>query len=200
MVETHERVEKAHEAAHGHEGHEGSNNKRIAVVITLLAALLAITETAAKNAQNLYMTKHVEVANLWAFYQAKTIRYTTLRVAAEQFDAVGYENWGANKDKVAAQVKRWRETGDRYESEPSTGEGRKELMARAQAAEEERGRAHAKLHMFEYGSASFQLAIVLASAAVITGVALLAFAGLGLGAIGIAFGALGWFAPTLLHI
>jgi hypothetical protein len=197
MVETHERVEKAHEAAHG--GH-GTDNKRIAVVITLLAALLAITETAAKNAQNAYMTKHVEVANLWAFYQAKTIRYTTLRVAAEQFDAMGYENYGANKDKVAAQVKRWRETGDRYESEPSTGEGRKELMARALAAEKERERAHAKLHMFEYGSAAFQLAIVLASAAVITGVGLLAIGGLGLGAIGVGFGLLGWFAPTLIHL
>ena len=194
MVETHERVEKAHEAAHHHD------NKRIAVVITLLAALLAITETAAKNAQNTYMSKHVEAANTWSFYQAKTIRLTTLKTAAETFDAMGYDAYGPHADRVAKQVQRWRQTGDRYETEPETGEGRKELMAKARATEAERDRAHAKLHMFEYGSASFQLAIVLASAAVITGVGALALAGLGLGAIGIAFGALGWFAPTLLHL
>lgn len=196
MVETHERVEKAHEAAHG----GGHDNKRIAVLITVLAALLAICETAAKNAQNLYMSKHVEAANVWSFYQAKTIRYTTLRVAAETFDSMGYDNFGANKDKVAAQVKRWRETGDRYESEPSTGEGRKELMAKARETEIVRDRMHAKLHMFEYGSAAFQLAIVLASASVITGVFALTLAGGGLGVIGVVFGLLGWFAPTLLHL
>lgn len=194
MAETHEHMEKAHEAAHHHD------NKRIAVVITVLAALLAINETAAKNAQNDYMSKHVEAANTWSFYQAKTIRYTTLRVAAETFDAMGYENFGANRDKVAKQVQRWRETGDRYESEPSTGEGRKELMAKARATEIARDRAHAKLHMFEYGSAALQLAIVLASASVITGVIGLAFAGGGLGLLGVAFGLLGWLAPTLIHL
>ena len=198
MVETHERLEKAHEAAHGHGN--APDNKRIAVVITVLAALLAITETAAKNAQNAYMSKHIEAANTWSFYQAKTIRYTQLRSTAEAFEAIGADSFGPAKDKVVAQVKRWRETGERYESEPSTGEGRKELMERARATELARDRAQAKLHMFEYGSAAFQLAIVLASAAVITGVIALAFTGIGLGLIGLGFAGLGWFAPTLLHL
>ena len=197
MAETHELMEKANEAAHGS---SSRNNKSIALLIATLAALLAITETAAKNEQNTYMSKHVETANTWSFYQAKTIRLTTLKTAAETIDAMGYDTFGSNKDKVAAQVKRWRETGDRYESEPSTGEGRKELMARAQETEAARDRARVKLHMFEYGSAAFQLAIVIASASVITGVVALAFAGGGLGLIGGGLALLGWLAPTLIHL
>jgi hypothetical protein len=53
--------------------------------------------------------------------------------------------------------------------------------------------------MFEYGAAALQLGIVLASAAVITEMIILAFMAMGLGGLGIAFGLLGWFAPTLIH-
>lgn len=194
MSETHERMEKAHEAAHHH------SNKQVAVLIAVLAAILALTETGGKAAQNAYLAKHIEASNLWAFYQAKTIRLTALKTAAESLDAIGHDAFGERKDAVAKQVGRWRQTGDRYESEPETGEGRKELMTRAKAAEAERDKALAKLHLFEYGSAAFQLGIVLASAAVITSVAWLAFIGGGLGLIGVGLGLLGWLAPTLIHL
>jgi hypothetical protein len=35
---------------------------------------------------------------------------------------------------MKAQTERWRQTAQRYETEPETGEGRKELMARVGAA------------------------------------------------------------------
>jgi hypothetical protein len=200
MVETHERMEKAHEAAHHH------SNRQVAVLIAVLAAILALTETGGKTAQNTYLANHIEASNLWAFYQAKTIRLTTLKTAAESIDAIGHDAFGPRKDAVEKQVTRWRQIGDRYESEPGPGgdimkgEGRKELMHRAKAAEATRDRALAKLHMFEYASAAFQLGIVLASAAVITSVVWLAFLGGGLGLIGVALGLLGWFAPTLIHL
>ena len=197
MTETHERMEKAHEAAHHH------SNKQVAVLIALLAAVLALTETGGKTAQNTYLANHIEASNLWAFYQAKTIRLTTLKTASESLDAIGHDAFGERKDAVAKQVARWRQDGERYQSEPKPdgkGEGRKELMERAQAAEAIRDRALAKLHMFEYASAAFQLGIVLASAAVITSVIGLAFLGGGLGLIGVALGLLGWFAPTLIHL
>jgi hypothetical protein len=54
--------------------------------------------------------------------------------------------------------------------------------------------------MFEYASAAFQLAIVLAGAAALTTVMWLALVSGGLGLVGIAFTVLGFVAPTLLHI
>jgi uncharacterized protein DUF4337 len=55
-------------------------------------------------------------------------------------------------------------------------------------------------HDFEYGAASLQLAIVMASAAVITELALLEIVSAGLGLVGIAFGLMGWVAPALLNL
>jgi hypothetical protein len=54
--------------------------------------------------------------------------------------------------------------------------------------------------MFEYGSAAFQLAIVLASAAALTRVMGLAIAAAALGLAGAALTLLGFVAPTLIHL
>jgi len=73
---------------HGHAGgeHHGGN-KGIALLIALLALVLAFAETLGKSAQTAGLIHHVEASNLWAFFQAKTVRQTTLRTAAELLDA-----------------------------------------------------------------------------------------------------------------
>ena len=83
---------------------------------------------------------------------------------------------------------------ERYESEPETREGRKELAARAKEAEKLRDLALAAYHHFELASAALQIAIVLASAAIITGIAA------GLGVVGAVFCMIGFFAPTVVHL
>ena len=101
----------------------------------------------------------------------------------------------AAKDAIQKQIDAWSKTAARYDSEPNTNEGRKELDERAKDAEEERDLSTAKYHHYELSSAAFQIGIVLASAAVITGMVVLAwFAGL-LGVVGLALLALGIFAP-----
>jgi hypothetical protein len=99
-----------------------------------------------------------------------------------------------------SQIEQWRKTAQRYDSEPETNEGRKELMARAKMHEHKRETARAAYHLFEYGSAAFQLAIVLAGSAALTSVMWLAYVSGGLGLIGIAFTFLGFFEPTLVHL
>ena len=125
---------------------------------------------------------------------------TTMVTAAENLEALAAEGDSAgDRTKAVGQIDKWKATANRYQSEPDPGEGRKELAARAKAAEEKRDQALAAYHQLEYGSAAFQLGIVLASAAVVTGVAMLAYIAAGLGAVGLLFTALGWFAPALLH-
>ncbi len=101
---------------------------------------------------------------------------------------------------LKAQADRWRQTAQRYDTEPETGEGRKELAARAKAKEEHRDRSLAAYHMFEYGSACFQLAIVLAGAAALTSVIWLTFLSVGLGVVGLGFTVLAFVAPNLIHL
>ncbi|MBR0683764.1 DUF4337 domain-containing protein [Roseomonas eburnea] len=176
------------------------SNKGVALLIAILALFLALAETGAKSAQTEAISRNIEAANLWAFFQARTIRQTTVRTAAEQAE-IALPGLPEEARATAAQRQEaWRGQAARWESEPETGEGRRELMARARAAEDKRDRSLAAYHQYEIGSAAFQVGIVLASASVITGVALLAFAGGLLGVIGVGFAALGFFAPTLVHL
>ncbi len=101
---------------------------------------------------------------------------------------------------VKAQVDRWKQTAQRYESEPETNEGRRELSAKAKAKEQQREKSLSAYHMFEYASAAYQLAIVLAGAAALTSVIWLTFLSAGLGAVGLAFTGLAFLAPTLIHL
>jgi Domain of unknown function (DUF4337) len=92
----------------------------------------------------------------------------------------------------------------RWESEPGQngkpGEGRNELSARAVAAEKKRDTALARYHQYEIASAAFQIAIVLASATVITGAMLLAWVSIAVGVLGLAFTGIGMLAPHAVHL
>lgn len=173
-------------------------NKLTAIVIALMAAFLAIVETAGKSAESESTAAHIEASNLWAFFQAKTIRQSVARTASEAIAAMTPDA-AQRSEPVSKQLDAWRATIARWESEPETREGRKELAARAKAKEAERDRAKAKNELFELASAALQLAIVLASASIVTGAALLLQCGAGLGAVSIGLALLGWFAPTLIH-
>jgi Domain of unknown function (DUF4337) len=183
----------------GGHGHLEGSNKNIAILIAVLAALLAIAEMGAKSSQTAVLTEHVEATNQWAFFQAKTVRQTVIRTAAEELEAQ-FKDAGTMPAEVKSQIEAWRKTVARYDSEPETNEGRKELAASAKTHADKREVARSAYHLFEYGSAAFQLAIVLASAAAVTSVIALAFVAGGLGLIGAALTALGFLAPTAIHL
>jgi hypothetical protein len=183
---------------HAHVDHSGEN-RRVALLIAVLALCLAIAETGAKSAQTEALSRNVEASNLWAFFQARTIRQTTVRTAAEALAVTPAPADEAGRAAAARQSQAWIAAAQRWESEPATGEGRRELADRAKAAERVRDRSMAAYHMHEYGSAAFQVAIVVASASIVTGVPLLALGGAVLGIIGIVLSGLGFFAPELVH-
>jgi hypothetical protein len=190
MSEISEAIEKAKE------GEPESFNRRIALVIAILALFLSFAETLGKGAQTEAGTKNIEASDLWAFFQAKSIRLTQVTTAAEEMTvSLQAATDPAAKDAMQKQIDAWKKTAARYDSEPSTNEGRKELAERAKEAGEERDLLMAKYHHYELASAAFQIGIVLASAAVITGMVLLAWLGGALGVVGLALLALGLFAP-----
>jgi hypothetical protein len=185
----------------GGHGHVDISNKRVAMLIAVLALVLALSETLGKAAQTTALSLNIEAANLWNFFQAKTIRSTLVRTAADEMETSlsGFNN-PALKNAMTERIAEWRKTAARYDSEPETKEGRKELAARAKEAEAKRDRSLAAYHHYELASASVQIAIVLASAEVITGVAALVWISLGLGLLGAAFCAIGTFWPMAVHL
>ncbi len=194
-MSAHESMEQADQAKEA-----SGENRKIALLIAIIALCLALSETLGKGAQTEAIGKNVEASNLWAFFQAKSIRRTVVQTAAEQ-SRLSLGSAGDDAAKAAQkQIDDWQKTAARYRSEPETGEGTEQLSERARHAEEERDLATAKYHHFELASAAFQIGIVLASATIITGIIALAWISGLLTLAGIAFTALGIFVPHLLQL
>lgn len=192
MPEAHEHLEHAEHAQHA-----AGLSKKIALLIAVLALFLSFSETLGKSAQTEALDANVKSADIWAFFQAKDIRRTILTAAADQtlLLAAPHGDDPVAKSAVDKQIAAWRATAARYESDPRTGEGRKELAVQAAEQEKIRDFALARYHHYELASAAFQVGIVLASATVITGIAALGWLSGAIGAAGLALLALGLFAP-----
>jgi len=201
-MSAHENLEHAEHAQHA--AHEGGHNKQIALIISVLALFLAFSETFGKSAQTAALNAQIEASNLWNFFQAKNIRRTMTLVASDmaKLDAVA-ATADPHKAALAKQIDDWTKTAARYQSEPEAGggkgEGTRELARRAQEIEKVRDKELNKYHNFEFASAAFQIGIVLASAAVITGMMALAWGAIAVGLLGLLFSAGGLFMPDALH-
>ncbi len=199
----HEVEHRLEHEGHGGDGHAASHdsrNKRIALIISVIALFLAFSETLGKSAQTGGIELNIKASDTWNFFQAKTIRQTVLRAAAESGTVQLPELDNAEaKTAMQKQIDAWKATVTRYETDPKEKDGRKELRQQAEAFEKQRDIAMAKYHNYEFGSAAFQIAIVLCSAAVITGMIALVYGAVGLAILGLAFTGLGLFAPEVPH-
>ena len=195
------------EITEGIEAELGGTPKRIAIFITVIGLFLAIAHTMAAGAQTQSIASNVQASNLWSFYQAKTIRQTMLKTAAEQMDIdVALAKDPAVKVRLEKRVADWRADAARYESEPKTnehhenlGEGRKELRERAAEAEKKRDVFTNQYHCYEIGAAAFQIAIVIAGVYLLTHVMPLLLTVGGLVLVGMLFTALGLFSPATIQ-
>jgi hypothetical protein len=196
IMGAHESMEHAEHAEHA-----SGSNKKIALLIAVIALFLAFSETLGKGAQTEALGKNVEASNLWAFFQAKSVRRTVVQAVSDQARlSLGVMGDDAAKAALKKQIDDWTKTAARYRSEPETNEGSEELAKRAKHAEHERDLALAKYHHYEVASAAFQIGIVLASATIITGMMVLAWISGVLAIAGLVFTAIGLFAPHSVHL
>ena len=126
-------------------------------VITVLAAMLAINTLMGGSNSSRILNNTIDANNTWAFYQAKSIKQTLAEMAYE--DAV---RAGDRKKAADLQAKI-----DRYESDPKTGEGKRELMAQARTLEASRAEAKHRSPWYTYAGSLFQIAIVLLTASIL---------------------------------
>ena len=172
-MEAHEIAEKIHEPEEG-EAHAGPAHeafRRIAAIyVGVIAMLLAIATLGGAEATKEMLNSNIHASDTYAFYQAKSIRQTVYQTSASELELLtggGAAISPGDSAKAAELVKKYRDTATRYESDPSTGEGKKELLEKAHEWENARDHAAAQLPNFEYGEALFQIAIVLGSVAIV---------------------------------
>jgi hypothetical protein len=173
--------EHAQETIH----HHGSSNRRIAVLIAALAAGLALAEMGERQEQNNYLTRHISLSDDFAFYQAKNARAAISAVEASILANLP----NATDAGVQAAIAQAKQNEARLRDEPGR-DGMKQLMELATAERESRDHAFHRYHQFELVSGALQIAIVVASVAVVTSLPALAVAA---GVIGAAAGAFGLY-------
>ena len=162
--------------------------QRAAVTIAILAMVLAICSLGGSNAGKEAVNNNVLASNYFNFFQAKNMRQTSLMLAADELE-YGWLNDPAigesTKQAMRAKLDQYRKTVARYESEPDTREGKKELIVRAREHEEKRDHALKQDPYFDYAEALLQIAIVLISVAIIAHLVWLAFLGGAIGIVGV---------------
>ena len=160
---------------------------RTAIMIAVLAMLLAVTGLGGQNAAKEATNNNIFASNLYAFYQAKNIRQTDFALAADALELSLLTTPGITPEAKAEYQKKidaYRKNVARYESEPETQEGKKELLARAKVMEQTRDHALKQDPYFDYAEVLLQIAIVLASVAIVSGISWLVIGSAALGIIG----------------
>jgi hypothetical protein len=179
--------EHAHEELeHAAHGHRGTSHTRPAVIIGIMAAALALTEFAAKDAQTNYLTNHIAASDTWAQYQAKSVRRTVLSSEAELLESLSTTSDPVIKKRIADA----RANADRMGSEPGA-DGMEQLSEKAHAQEEVRDHELHRTHTLEIASGGLQIAIVLASISVVIDLPLFMIASIALGVVSVVYGLLG---------
>ena len=178
MQEAHEIAEKVVEAGHGHGHHDPhaptSDNdfrRNVGLLIGVLACIMAIITVGGANMMKETLNANIEASDSYAFYQAKNLRQQVWLASSDTMEALRRAVPNLSPDAkafidsheaiVTKNVARW-------ESDPSTGEGKKELLAKARAAIEARDRARDRNQCLELAEAMLQIAVVVASTSVLT--------------------------------
>ena len=184
-----EEFEQAQEhLEHAAHGHSGKSHTRPAIVIAIMAAALALTEFAAKDAQTNYLTNHIAATDTWAQYQAKAVRRTVLVSEAELLQSLT----AANDPQVQKRIADAQANAARMRSEPGA-DGMEQLAEKAQEQEHLRDHAMHRTHELEIASGGLQIAIVLASISVVVELPLFMIASIALGLVSVLYGLLGGF-------
>jgi hypothetical protein len=159
-----ESMERAHETIEEHASHGDPWARGVAVLVSFLAAALALTEIGGKASQNAYLTHHVALSNDWAFYQAKNLRAVVRTSEADLLASLP----NAQDPAIQTRIKEAHDYSTRMRDDPKEGEGMKQLAAKAQDEEHARDEAQHRYHNYEYAVGALEIAIVLASVSVVT--------------------------------
>ena len=136
---------------------EAKLKDKAGMVISVFALLLAVNSWYGGTLSSKVLNNTIASNNVWAFYQAKSIKQT---LAEQSLDDATYRKDAEKMAKLQAKI-------DRYESDPKTGEGKVELMAKAHKLEAERDEAKKRSPWIGYASTMYQLSIVVLSASIL---------------------------------
>lgn len=173
---------------------ESRFRNRAALLIAIFAMLLAVGSLGGGNVAEDMVHANIKASDTWAFYQAKNVRQTAYRLAADEMKLQAASPALSPEARAALQgtIQKYEQTIARYDDEPDPaapgdslrGEGKKQLAAQARSYELDRERAGEQDSNFDYSEVALQLALVLGSVAILSLSRPVLYLAIGLGVIG----------------
>lgn len=136
---------------------EAKLKDKAGMVISVFALILAVNSWYGGKLSSTVLNNTIAANDVWSFYQAKSIKQT---LTEQSLDDAQYRKDTAKIEKLEAKIAR-------YESDPKTGEGKKELMAKAVKLEADRDYAKKQSPWIGFASTLYQLSIVVLSASIL---------------------------------
>ena len=136
---------------------EAKLKDKAGMVISVFALILAVNSWYGGKLSSTVLNNTIAANDVWSFYQAKSIKQT---LTEQSLDDAQYRKDTAKIEKLEAKIAR-------YESDPETGEGKKELMAKAVKLEADRDYAKKQSPWIGFASTLYQLSIVVLSASIL---------------------------------
>ena len=167
---------------------------RAALQIAIIAAVLAIGGLGGAKSRDEMVASNIKASDGWSFYQAKNVRQNMYGLAADQLKAELAAGTvpAAARAEAEARLAKYQATVTRYEDEPdpkapndpTKGDGKKQLRARATSFEDAYKEASARNESFDWAETALQLAVVLGSVAILALNRWILFASAALGLLG----------------
>jgi Domain of unknown function (DUF4337) len=184
MVDPVETAQEQIESAHESRGEDDHWARWMAVVVSCLAASLALAELGEKSSQTAYLTHNITASDTWSAYQGKNLRANLWNTQAVMLQSLP----NAADPAIQERIKTAQSEAQRMRDEPATGDGMKQLKVKAEDQERDREHAFHAYHGFEYTSSALQISIVLASVSVVTRVHALGLVAAGIGLLAAVYG------------
>lgn len=145
---------------------EKAFTRKVALTTAIYAVILAITSLGGNNAMKEMLLAQQQASDQWAYYQAKVIREHLYRIEKMRLEAGLLERGEGVSQEVRDHYeklrKRVEEEEKRYNSE------KKEIEAEARRLEHERDLNRDKDPYFDYAEVLLQIAIVMATVAILS--------------------------------
>lgn len=153
------------------EDNQRDRDRLIGVYIGILAVILAVCSMGGGNAAKDATLKTIAATNTWSFFQAKNMRRHVLIMQADELEILKTEQPQLSEQARAAidaKIASYKSQEQQLTSDPASGEGLDELFRKGKTLEAERDLALRRDPYFDYAQALLQIAIVLASVAIIS--------------------------------
>ena len=143
-----------------------SFTRRVALTTAVYAVVLAIASLGGNNAMKEMLLAQQQASDLWAHYQAKSIRENQVRVQKLRLEADLIDREAemkpAGRQKLEGLLQEYTDQEGHFRQD------KKEIEERAKHLEHERDVYRTRDPYFDYGEALLQIAIVLASIAILS--------------------------------